>query len=55
MFWWIIALVMLLALLSGIDLVGLLIAFFLFIIGILATLAGVDRRRRRHHQNWHTG
>ena len=53
MFWWIIALVMLLALLSGIDLFGLLVASFLLIVGILTSLAGIDRRRPRHAHPHH--
>lgn len=53
MFWWMVALVLFIGWAAGLDLIGLLVIAFLFVLMTLGSIAGVDRRRRRLHPRNH--
>lgn len=46
-FWWIVALVLFLAWVAGLDLVGMIILAVVFVLAMLGWVAEVDRRRHR--------
>jgi hypothetical protein len=53
MLWWIITLLLFIGWAAGLNLIGMIVLCLVFVIIALGSMAGIDRRRRRHSKPYH--